>query len=149
MDDMDTILGLDNQERKHQGNSSINYYSRTNGYLSSSDVTAKNIYYDLAVDYNKIKEGVVQELLNKDEDTLGIVLNCLRGHLEKFVEKPELLLNNVSDKISTLEADIRILQDKILYLDDQISGIIGKEYNDIAQLKCEIEDIKVGLRSLC
>lgn len=56
MDDMDTILGLNNQG-KHQGNSSINYYSRTNGYLSSSDVTAKNIYYDLAVDYNKIKEG--------------------------------------------------------------------------------------------
>lgn len=148
MDDMDTILGLDNQGRKHLGNSSINYYNSIKGYLSSSDVIAKNTYYDLSVDYNKIKEEVVQELLNKDEDTLGIVLNCLRGHLEKFVEKPELLLNNVSNKISTLEADIEILQDKIFELEDRISGFIGKEYNDVAQLKDEIEDIKAGLRSL-
>lgn len=151
MYDMDTSFGLNNQGNKftHQGISSTNYYSRSIGYLSELDATARNTYYDIAVDYDKLKEKVVEKILNEDEDTLGIVLNCLRGYLEKFIEEPEKLLNEkFTDRLDYLTSDIAILCDRINCLEDRINNLETDEVKDICSIQQELYNIKTRLNSI-
>lgn len=65
-----------------------------------------------------LKKDVLTELLELDKDTLDIILNLLRGHLENIIDNPELLI-----KIDERDKEIIELKKEVSDLRKEISEI--------------------------
>lgn len=65
-----------------------------------------------------LKKDVLTKLLELDKDTLDIILNLLRGHLENIIDDPELLI-----KIDERDKEIVDLKKEVSDLKKEISEI--------------------------
>lgn len=65
-----------------------------------------------------LKKDVLTELLELDKDTLDIILNLLRGHLENIIDNPELLI-----KIDERDKEILDLKKEVSDLKKEINEI--------------------------
>lgn len=65
-----------------------------------------------------LKKDVLTKLLELDKDTLDIILNLLRGHLENIIDDPELLI-----KIDERDKEIADLKKEVSDLKKEISEV--------------------------
>lgn len=65
-----------------------------------------------------LKKDVLTKLLELDKDTLDIILNLLRGHLENIIDDPELLI-----KIDERDKEILDLKKEVSDLKKEINEI--------------------------
>ena len=89
-----------------------------------------------------LKNKIISEILEKDEETLGIVLNFLRGHLEKTIENPDLIIYEKS-KIDLLNIEIETLKKEITLLRTQFENEICNNRSLIDELRKEISNLYV------
>ena len=114
--DSDNTFSLDNYGNyiKHVDNTSKNYTSYY--YTADTNTISTGVVDGISL---SIKEQVISEILEKDEETLGIILNYLRGHLENIVENPEVLYNSkiklLEDEVNELKCAINNLTNRLEY----------------------------------
>lgn len=95
-------------------------------------------------------EGILKEILESEEtelaDDLKMVLNYLRGHLEKIMDSPELILeiDILKKEISELERENQVLRNNIISVNDELGSIkrdnimLSQKYD---MLKAMIDDL--------
>lgn len=101
---------------KNPFNSSINStsssFSKTPIWSDEDDLQSR---IELSDDF---KKDILTKLLELDKDTLDIILNLLRGHLENIIDDPELLI-----KIDERDKEILDLKKEVSDLKKEINEI--------------------------
>lgn len=94
-------------------NSTSSSFSKTPIWRSDEDDLQSRI--ELSDDF---KKDILTKLLELDKDTLDIILNLLRGHLENIIDDPELLI-----KIDERDKEILDLKKEVSDLKKEINEI--------------------------
>lgn len=116
-------------------------------WMFSKDITADNISMTKWKDITA--EGMLKKILESEEtelaDDLKMVLNYLRGHLEKIMDSPELILerDELKKEISDLRKETSELKKEIQDFKAELNSI--KRDNDVLRRKCSILESKVNL----
>ena len=114
----------------------------------SKNISASNISMTEWKDITA--EGVLKEILESEETELAndlkIVLNYLRGHLEKIMDSPELILeiDMLKKEISELKRENQTLRNNMISVNNEL-GNIKKDnimlYQKCNMLKAMIDDL--------
>ena len=87
-------------------------------------------------------EGMLKEILESEEtelaDDLKMVLNYLRGHLEKIMDSPELILeiDMLKKEISELKRENQTLRNNMISVNNELGNI--KKDNIMLHQKCNM-----------
>ena len=93
-------------------NSTSSSFSKTPIWSDEDDLQSR---IELSDDF---KKDILTKLLELDKDTLDIILNLLRGHLENIIDDPELLI-----KIDERDKEILDLKKEVSDLKKEINEI--------------------------
>lgn len=93
-------------------NSTSSSFSKTPIWSDEDDLQSR---IELSDDF---KKDILTKLLELDKDTLDIILNLLRGHLENIIDNPELLI-----KIDERDKEILDLKKEVSDLKKEINEI--------------------------
>lgn len=93
-------------------NSTSSSFSKTPIWSDEDDLQSR---LELSDDF---KKDILTKLLELDKDTLDIILNLLRGHLENIIDDPELLI-----KIDERDKEILDLKKEVSDLKKEINEI--------------------------